>query len=258
MKRSTRMLLMRPNTRRGREYPDAQRGYSRPQDYYGDPREFPGYAPEESRFRDRRGREHYDNGRYAPQNRMGGHPDKWDSWQYPHYRGPYEPPYYDGGQEERRVQKPMNRIGFVLDGQMERLPEESPHRYRSSMEYPPRDETRPQGGGEYTRGFGGSAPKLTKEMAEEWTQSMENEDGSHGPHWSMEQTNQVKSQKGIACGPIEFFVAMNMVYSDYAAVAKKLGANNVDFYACMAEAFLDDKDALPDKLARYYTYIVRH
>lgn len=29
------------------------------------------------------------------------------------------------------------------------------------------------------------------------------------------------------------------------------------FYACMAEAFLDDKDAQPDKLARYYQYIVK-
>ena len=47
------------------------------------------------------------------------------------------------------------------------------------------------------------------------------------------------------------------MYSDYMPVAKKLGVNNMDFYTQMAKAFLDDKDALPDKLARYYEYIVK-
>lgn len=64
--------------------------------------------------------------------------------------------------------------------------------------------------------------------------------------------------KGIDCEPLQFWIAMNMIYSDYVKVAKKLGMNNVDFYACMAKAFLDDKDAQPDKLARYYEYVVKH
>lgn len=64
--------------------------------------------------------------------------------------------------------------------------------------------------------------------------------------------------KGIDCEPLQFWITMNMIYSDYVKVAKKLGMNNVDFYACMAKAFLDDKDAQPDKLARYYEYVVKH
>ena len=45
---------------------------------------------------------------------------------------------------------------------------------------------------------------------------------------------------------------MNMMYSDYCRVAEKVGASSLDFYAYMAKAFLDDRDAAPNKLARYY------
>lgn len=48
------------------------------------------------------------------------------------------------------------------------------------------------------------------------------------------------------------------VYSDYCAVAKKHGVNNVDFYADLAKAWLHDKDAVKDKAAAYYEYIVKH
>ena len=74
----------------------------------------------------------------------------------------------------------------------------------------------------------------------------------------MEQTKQIQAQKGIESDPLKFWVAMNMVYSDYSKVAKKLNVNNADFYACMAEAFLEDKDAQEDKLERYYQFVVRH
>ena len=106
-------------------------------------------------------------------------------------------------------------------------------------------------------GSGSEYMPMTKQMAMEWTQSMENEDGTKGPHWSMEQAKTVMAQKGIECDPLEFWVALNAMYSDYMPVAKKLGVNNMDFYTQMAKAFLDDKDALPDKLARYYEYIVK-
>ena len=33
--------------------------------------------------------------------------------------------------------------------------------------------------------------------------------------------------------------------------------DKIDFYVDMAKAFLDDKDAGPDKLVKYYKYIVR-
>ena len=51
---------------------------------------------------------------------------------------------------------------------------------------------------------------------------------------------------------------LNMIYSDYVKVAKKFNVgSNIDFYVDMAKAFLDDKDAGPDKLTKYYQYVVR-
>ena len=84
---------------------------------------------------------------------------------------------------------------------------------------------------------------------------MENADGTKGPLWTMEKTEEVRKQKGIECDLLEFCVATNMMYSDYVKAAEKVDCSNMDFYACMAKAFLDGQDAQPDKLARYYRYI---
>lgn len=96
---------------------------------------------------------------------------------------------------------------------------------------------------------------LTRELAEEWVANMENADGTRGGHWNIEKTEQIRKQLGFNCDPVKFWVTINMMYSDYCAAAKKNGCNNVDFYADMALAFLDDKDAQPNKLARYRQYI---
>lgn len=96
---------------------------------------------------------------------------------------------------------------------------------------------------------------LTYHQIVDWVASMENEDGTHGGHWPMEQTEQVRKQKNIDCDPLMFYAAMNMMYSDYCKAAEKANASSVDFYVYMAKAFLDDKDAMPHKLARYYHYI---
>lgn len=203
----------------------------------------------EDRFKDRQGRERYDDGRYAPMD-SAGNPDGGEN--YPYYNDPYYPPYYQGkkrdGRSTRESEKPMNKIGFAIDGEMERVPNEFPEAYPMSMDH--------RKGSPRIAGYADGTPDITKEMAMEWSRSMENEDGTQGPHWTMEQTKQVQAQQGIECDPIEFYLAINMMYSDYVKVAKKLGVNKVEFYACMAKAFLDDRDAGPDKLGRYFEYVV--
>ena len=97
---------------------------------------------------------------------------------------------------------------------------------------------------------------LTKAQAVSWVGAMKNEDGTHGGHWTMEATEQVRKKLNIDCDPAAFYAAMNMMYSDYCKVAEKFSANTADFYACMAKAFLDDKDAQPHKLERYFRWIV--
>lgn len=101
-------------------------------------------------------------------------------------------------------------------------------------------------------------PALTKEQIVLWLNSMENADGSTGPHWTMDKTEDARKQRNIQCDPLEFYVAMNLMYSDYAKAAETVACSNMDFYVCMARAFLCDKDAQPNKLARYYQYIAAH
>lgn len=114
--------------------------------------------------------------------------------------------------------------------------------------------------GMYERGYGSyeDSECLSWEDAKEWMMSIQNADGSKGAHWNIEQTNKLFDKKQLDCAQHDFWVTMNMLYSDYAPVAKKFGVDNADFYACLAEAFLDDEDAVRDKLAVYYNCIVEH
>lgn len=97
--------------------------------------------------------------------------------------------------------------------------------------------------------------ELTPEKAEEWLLNMQNEDGTKGPHWTMQETDAFKPE-GIDSHCWD--VAMNMMYSDYFSVAVSYGANTPDFYAELAKAFLMDKDTKQGKakLAAYYNCIV--
>lgn len=99
---------------------------------------------------------------------------------------------------------------------------------------------------------------LTWEEAKRWAKKMRNADGSTGAHWSIDQTNIAMHKNNIECDECEFWITMNMLYSDYCAVAEKYGVAVIDFFACMAKAFLEDEDAVDDKLTAYYDYIVEH
>lgn len=99
---------------------------------------------------------------------------------------------------------------------------------------------------------------LDRNTADKWTSEMENTDGTRGAHWSFEQASQLMRQRKINCDPVEFYAVLNSVYSDFGAVAKKHGVGNVEFFADIAFAWLDDKDAVPNKAAAYYEFVVKH
>lgn len=105
------------------------------------------------------------------------------------------------------------------------------------------------GEGEHRKG-------MDTETAREWISHMRNADGSTGEHWTLEQTSKVLLDKGLSCPATEFYATINMMWSDYAKVAEKFGVNNLDFWSAMAAAFLEDKDAVSDKLIRYYSSVV--
>ena len=214
MNKVTKMMMIDSRIK-PKQYDDYEYGINGRRDYYdkGHERdrvyESHDYGPED-RYRDRTGREHYDNGRYAPK----------------------------------------AQIGFAI-------PEEVPTRYetRVNNHYGENSMNSEMSRGKYDYR---SIPSLTKEDADKWLHSMKNSDGTTGPKWTMEQIKQTMAQRGIGGDPLDFCLAMNMMYSDYGNVAKELGVSNIDFYVKMAQAFLDDEDSVHDKLAAYYDSVVRH
>ena len=143
----------------------------------------------------------------------------------------------------------MNRIGFDISGNSSH--EMEPHHGDEMSRRRGRDPQR--GMAEHHR-----VPKFDMETAREWVESMKGEDGKSGEHWTMEQLKPIMQQRGIDAKPEEFWAIMNALYSDYCKVAKKHNVSTVDFYADMAKAWLDDKDAVEDKVAAYYEYVVKH
>lgn len=99
--------------------------------------------------------------------------------------------------------------------------------------------------------------------AQKWVDGMKNDDGTHGAHWTIEQTTAVAESLAIPLDTISeycWWATMNMMYSDYVNVAIDYKVDVPDFYANLAEAFLFDKDAgsPKQKLGAYYSCIVKH
>lgn len=260
MKMAAKMLLMRNGGQNNSEMRGENRGemQNEMRGAYMEQEEM------ESRFRDRRGREHYENGRYAPKrSEMRGEQER--RFEYTERRGensgeaqqrsemhsPYVPPYYTSEPQQRR-------IGFALEGNSGNSMNEVGGAYRAAVDYPRMNEVGYRGRSEMSNGHAESKEEMhfDKQVAEKWMENVRNDDGTYGPHWPFEKVQQVMQQHDVKCDPVEFYATINMMYSDYSKVAKDLGVNNMDFYVKLSKAFLEDKDAPKDKLARYYKYIV--
>ena len=91
-------------------------------------------------------------------------------------------------------------------------------------------------------------PPLTEEQAKEYVSHMTNKDGSAGEHWTLDQVKAFmqshEEYKDLSL--LDFYVAINMVYSDYYKPAY-----TTENYAAMAKDFLMDKDAPSNKVVRY-------
>ena len=201
----------------------------------------------ESRFRDRRGREHYDNGRFAPMRNSMEH----DGYGYMRaYGGEMRGGMAYGNGGEMRGAYPGRSIpvrseqGYDMEGTVWPVYADPVRQIGFSAH-----------GGEWSGGHmshGGAAgsARMDRATAETWVRNL-------GQNWTMEQAKQIMTRYGYACDPVEFWVALNMMQSDYSRVAAVCGSDKEEFYAAMAHAFLDDKDALPGKLSRYYHAIVK-
>lgn len=172
-----------------------------------------------------------ENNRYTGYN--GGNGMEYRGDTYNAYNGQYPPPMYEYPESRR--------IGF--GGNSETKGDRSEMNSRNIF----------FGGSNHRKHSGG---EITKEKAQKWTKHMKNSDGSTGAHWDFAQTKALGEKLGINVDPVEFYVAVNMMYSDYCGIAKKFGLDTADFYGHMAKAFLEDKDAGPDKLKNYFEEVV--
>ena len=94
---------------------------------------------------------------------------------------------------------------------------------------------------------------FTEEDAKEWVSHMD-----PAGRWNVEQTTAVMNQRGYHYDPWEYWAVMNMLVSDYGKMAAKHGVDKIEFWADLACAFLQDDDAEPDKVGRYWRDIVKH
>ncbi len=104
-------------------------------------------------------------------------------------------------------------------------------------------------------------PHFNEEHARKAVSKMENEDGTRGPHWSLEETTALANQYGISLGTkfnrYDWFVALNMIYSDYyKAVMSIANTVNTKSFVELAKAWLKDEDVDEGKMWYYYTYVM--
>lgn len=172
-----------------------------------------------------------------PYNRMGGVGGfVWD-------RMPPISPRMDDDDDDETKEEPWDRIGNVT----------SMHDYAQSHGKQHEEKKRMIGFHQEER----EKKHLTKQQAEAWVDQMRTKEGKPGKRWTFDEIKQYAVNFGITGEQniIDFFVVMNMMYSDYSHVAKKLGVDKMDFYVDMAKAFINDPDAGEGKLAKYKEYI---
>jgi len=80
---------------------------------------------------------------------------------------------------------------------------------------------------------------------------MENEDGTVGAHWTLEETSEVITSMGLDYDPLDWYYVMNMIYSDYYSII----GTDTSKYVAFAKVWLDDKDAPEGKAYKYWRMI---
>lgn len=112
--------------------------------------------------------------------------------------------------------------------------------------------------------YGEAREKFSKDVAMKWVSHLKSDDPEYptGPRWKPEEVRGLVDKVGVPKEGDEFWIfyaVMNAMYSDYYGVAKKYGLEkNPMYFADTAVAFIDDMDAVEDKVAMYYKYVVMH
>lgn len=74
-----------------------------------------------------------------------------------------------------------------------------------------------------------------------------------GQNWSYEQVKEFVNSRGIETNCVSWYLVMNMVFNDYFDTAKMFGLqNDAEFYFSLAKDFIEDPDAKPYKIEKYF------
>ena len=93
------------------------------------------------------------------------------------------------------------------------------------------------------------AYRIPKDEAERIVRAMR----PKGQYWSYTQVTDLVRSKGVTGDCVNWYLVMNMVYNDYCATAKHFGLqNDVEFFYHLAKDFIEDPDAKPMKVEKYF------
>lgn len=214
-------------------------------------------APEMRRRRDSRGRYMENDGgsRMSYEGNQGRYEAAYRPWPEPHI-----PPYLDepemNDSPSRMRDKNIVNIRDYQDKRRIGFGENRMHHGEG------KGGQKMEMGGAY--GMSGGHEKLTREKAEKWVKSMYGDDPkARGEMWSYQDAKKLAEERGLPTEGqemVDFYVVLNMVYTDYCKVAKEHGVDTEDYYADLAEAWLYDRDAKPptEKLMAYHKYVIPH
>ena len=90
--------------------------------------------------------------------------------------------------------------------------------------------------------------KFNEEMAKEIVDDMK----PLGEYWDIKTTTSVKNEYGVNSDDETFYVVINSLVNDYGDVIKP---DEVETYVKMAYAFINDEDAVDNKVWKYFTTI---
>lgn len=94
------------------------------------------------------------------------------------------------------------------------------------------------------------ATMLVSEMA-----ITDGSDRTNGEKWTMSETQDVGDRLGVDWNriiPCEWYVVMNMMYSDYYSVGKAHSMTDWTFYAELTMAWFNDVDGKENKTFKYF------
>lgn len=88
---------------------------------------------------------------------------------------------------------------------------------------------------------------LSEDMADEIIRKMH----PYGMKWTLHEAEDIQNRYGIDTRPVDFWIVINSAFNDF----RNVFGDDLDTYVRYTEAFINDEDAKPGKVWKYFTEI---